>query len=119
MRSSMTDSLIRSEYVRSVWWVIFSSMSGLLVERGGGGGRRGVRDLDVDRHVLIGAGGVDRPRRRRGVAVVSAVRDADVIGLREDAVRRIEALPADVRDVQLHPRVARVRARTRVAVVAR
>src|SRR5215510_1614734 len=62
-------------------------------------------DFDVDGQRLAAATDEDRTARRRGIEVVAADRDAHVVGLREDAVRRIEALPADLRNVELDPRV--------------
>src|SRR5688572_29145060 len=112
MRSSITDSEMKSVYVRSVVCVSFSSMAfakrGCLALSRCGAKRRlvfqRVGDLHVDVHRLV-RHAVERTGRRGGVAVVAAVCDADVVGLRQHAVRRVEPLPADVRDVELHPGV--------------
>ena len=60
-------------------------------------------DHDLDRERLSSAADEDRPARRRGIEVVAADRDPDVIGLGQDPVGRIEALPADLRQVELDP----------------
>src|SRR6185503_3120710 len=62
-------------------------------------------DDDLDGERLTAAADEDRPAGRRRVEVVAADRDPDVMGLGQDPVGRIEALPADLRQVELDPGV--------------
>ena len=74
----------------------------LLSQHGSGGGLVGsfsywgdVVDFHLDVHRFAGLA-VDGPGGRGGVPEVAAEGDADVVGLGEHAVGRVEALPADV-----------------------
>src|SRR5512141_1528671 len=74
---------------------------------------RSLHPLDADFHFqCLGAAAVERAGGRRRVAVVPPHGDADVVGLGDDAVGRVEAAPADLGEVDLRPGVARVALRT-------
>src|SRR5262249_15833211 len=62
-------------------------------------------DADLDGEGLAGAADEDRAAGRGGVEPVAADRGADVVGLGQDAVGRVEALPAELGEVELDPGV--------------
>src|SRR5882672_1997374 len=62
-------------------------------------------DADLDGEGLAGAADEDRAGGRGGVEAVAADRGADVVGLGQDAVGGVEALPAELGEVELDPGV--------------